>query len=48
MKHPNGLRMTNPMNGYRLFKVKDLERLLHQVEKSGEDRSKQRLMRRAK
>ena len=25
----------NPMNGYRLFKIEDLERLLDEVEQSG-------------
>ena len=38
----------NPMNKYRLFKIKDLERLLDDVDKSGEACSKQRLRWRTK
>jgi len=28
----------NPMNGYRLFKIKDLEKLLREIERSGQQR----------
>jgi MerR family transcriptional regulator, copper efflux regulator len=32
----------NPMNGYRLYKIVDLEKLLEAVERSGNSRSKPR------
>lgn len=35
----------NPMNGYRLFKIEDLERLLEEVEQSGDGQTGRRRQR---